>query len=243
MNRILSNRMDDLWWLPGDPDLAGLHVYLGYHPPVRDEVEPLSVRWYHSMDSDGQPSEELVLHPWRVVGEWCQRWGDINVHRSIALYDSDGGQNIHGPFLVDIDNSGEDVDHALDVARKVVDYFHCEQVVDERDMRVFFSGRKGFHVEISPSALRIQSWLGQHDIRCPCDACGVRAKLKQCIGPTGETVIDPIHSYVRLADSLNGWIDDNDCLVVRRKTLLAMADLRSFGSDEIIRQSEAERAG
>lgn len=232
-------RGGELWWLVDGPAREGLFLHLAHDPPVKDDVEPYDKQWYYGFDSEGQPCEDQQLHPWSTMDEWRRRWKNVNVHRSLVLYDNAGEETAHGPFLVDIDNSGEDIDDALSVTRRVIDYFEG-QGLTELEMRVFFSGRKGFHVEIVPSALGIQSWAGNHGIKCACDACRVRRTMKRCIGETGETNIDPIHEYVRLGGSLNGWIHDDGHLMVRKKKLLPVGDLSSLDTDEMVARSQVE---
>jgi len=69
---------------------------------------------------------------------------------------SSGVEDIIGPFLVDIDNGDEDLEDALVVTRKTFHLLRDELRVDINSLRIFFTGHKGFNLEIRPQALDIQ---------------------------------------------------------------------------------------
>ena len=89
-----------------------------------------------------------------------QRWSGVNIHRSLTVHRAHKGHpSIKGPLLLDIDGSEEQpyevrVEDARRLALRVVDCLRDEFQVARADLRCHFSGSKGFHIEVRPTALR-----------------------------------------------------------------------------------------
>ena len=162
----------------------------------------------------------------------------MNVHRSLALYTSDGDHVIEGPFLVDVDNSAEDVDDALDVARRTVGILGEGMGIADTWIRVCFSGRKGFHVEVAPAVVAGRDWNAMLD--------ELRQRVREeSAGPVpdgyvtcAKTVIDPMHEFVRFGNSLNAWLDDAGEVIARRQVQLTREQLEQASAQEILRLAQ-----
>jgi hypothetical protein len=144
-------------------------------------------------------------YPLESVNQWKAKFTNINVFRSFALYSSDtNGKKIIGPFLLDIDRILENVrghvpnlPKALEDTRLLVEKY-CSNLKDE-DYRIFFSGHKGFHIEVQPRAIGIPSNVDpwQH----------FKDRLKEINKLFGVAFIDKPHDHVRLHNSVNHWIN------------------------------------
>ena len=152
----------DFWWLPPGLDTAHLRIGVGHHRPLRDEEDPVPLnKWDRSLDASGNPSTDCCLYPLSFLEEWHTYWRGHNVYRTLKLFDASGQTKFLGPFIIDIDNVRREVDHwveDLDDARKVAR--QTVKVLSEptfnvplEDMRIFFSGRKGFNIEVRPRRL------------------------------------------------------------------------------------------
>jgi len=115
-------------------------------------------------------------------------------------------------------------------------------------MRIFFSGRKGFNIEICPRALGIRvSVNNQVELSAK--------KLEEIIGTLitnkaskSKTVIDRIygnrfgyrlkHPYIRLHDSVNKWICSDGKAIARRRIEITSEELQTKNAVEIALESE-----
>lgn len=152
------NQMSDLWWLPKNVATDKLLIGVGHHEVVADdeEVPPLD-RWYRSFGHKGNLSNCIKYYPIQLVNDWRKACNNTNVYRTLKVFDKNTGEaSLLGPFLIDIDNSDENLDDAQAIANQVTTYLLDEQKIPKDDMRIFFSGRKGFNVEIRPETLGIR---------------------------------------------------------------------------------------
>ena len=103
------------------------------------------------------PSERK--YDFRFISQWEAKYSNINVFRSFTIYSSDtNGEEIVGPFLLDIDCTfiggyKPDLRMAIKDTRLLVNKY-CSNLKDE-DYQAFFTGHKGFHIEINPRAINI----------------------------------------------------------------------------------------
>lgn len=77
----------------------------------------------------------------------------IGMYQSVYAYDKPDLETAtrFAPLFFDIDNV--DLEASLDDTRKIVSYF--QEFMSDDSIRVYFSGSKGFHVEIEPLAMGI----------------------------------------------------------------------------------------
>ncbi len=135
-----------------------------------------------------------------------------NIWRSWTVYKDAQMEKEIGPvpLILDIDDESEpaDLKKAYNLTKACLDLIEFESTLVEQpdQLRVIFSGRKGFHIEIKPSlpidaqefrqhllaALRQHLFQGQHDV---------------CHNVFYEsTVLDTLsHQWVRLTGTMNSW--------------------------------------
>ncbi|MCH7576426.1 MAG: hypothetical protein IH822_01325 [Chloroflexi bacterium] len=158
---------------------------------------------------------------------------------------------LQGPFLVDIDSRdwtngySENLEDARRVAVLAVELLTSRWPLAEgRDFRVFFSGRKGFNIEVRPDLLGIGGSLDQQ-IRASADRLEVLGELAK--RNSASTVIDRIygnrfgyglkHPYIRLYNSWNKW--SSDCQAKKRLRLqLSAADLKAQPIESLCSRAE-----
>ena len=189
----------DFWWLSPQEVILYRFTELFHQEPYSDEPntdkDPLSCPMQQSDDR----------YPLESIEEWKGKFRNTNVFRSYELYDSDiEGQKIIGPLIIDIDriierNGGylPDFDKALKDTRRLIKEYFIN--LKSRDYRIFFTGHKGFHIEISPSAIGVSSNTNRwHFFE------KVRVEINKRFG---SAFIDKFHLHVRLHNSINSWID------------------------------------
>ena len=153
----------DFWWLAPDEAKKYKFVYVKHHEPYSDEPnsdrDPLSVPQYHSVDESGNLSKDMKRYFVDFLNEWKKRCKNANVFRSLSLYvDEASTETLLGPFVVDIDREEyvqgkgyvQDLDDALKSTRRVVEYLRRRYRVNESDLRVLFTGHKGFNFVVGP---------------------------------------------------------------------------------------------
>ncbi|MBI4187452.1 MAG: hypothetical protein HY530_08135 [Chloroflexi bacterium] len=134
--------MTDFWWLT--PEQANKYVYveLVHHQPLTDED-----------DAPHQSFNNPCFAGIQNISKWCNKYQNTNVYRSLKIWPNNSkGEALLGPFVVDIDNS-KNLDNALTVTRNAVSWLIKCYNLKESDIRLFFTGHKGFNIEILPSAL------------------------------------------------------------------------------------------
>lgn len=250
----------DFWWLSDNEVQDQLLIGLGHHPPLGEDDTPMPLKeWFHSLGEGMQLSTDYELYPMDFLEKWRSLCNNTNVYRTLELFTSSTGQGeIFGPFLVDIDNSKqvdgyeENLDDALFVACRVADFLIKHWQLSERDLRVFFTGRKGFNIEVRPSALGIGGTL-ENQIKFS------RKRLSDIISYFGagsntvtsrHTTIDLVYGgrfnnhelkyrYVRLHGSWNKWVGNDGIERARRKIELSLNKLFDSIAEEIYVKAEA----
>ena len=253
----------DLWWV--EPVVGAQHrfLYVGHHLPISDDDEPLATSWFHSIAGD-HLSEEKVRCPTTFLETWKARCANSNVYRSLQLFASaENGEALLGPFLIDIDNSTwdestelyrENLQDALDVARRAAKLLTTRWGISTRDLRIFFTGRKGFNLEVRPSTLGIQGSHHQQLEESSKKLSTLVDELRARVGLRGTNVvgsqgtsIDMIygsqrrgialrHPYIRLHKSINRW-RSGGLDISRRKVELQLDELWSGDIEAIVARS------
>ena len=259
-----SDLTSDFWWLPRNIGIEDLSVSLGHHTALTDKDDPCSMQWFHSLDENMQISPEAKYYDLDVLSKWRSVCKNTNVYRTIKVFDKKTGEPLFlGPFLIDIDNSvenngfREDLDDAQAVTKQVVTYLIQQLELFSDDLRIFFSGRKGFNVEIRPQALgingslldqvRLSSKKLDDIISALRNSNNIQGSSRNVVGRQG-TIIDRIygdrfgyklkHPCVRLHDSINKWIRGDGKAVARRKIEITLEQLRNMSAAEISLKSE-----
>jgi hypothetical protein len=163
------------------------------------------------------------------LSRWRELHRNVNVHRRFAVTATDGTELL-GPVLLDMDCEEEimGTEHTL-VGRRsdlaAAQRLTCLVVeklgagIAQDDLRVFFSGRKGFHVELRPSALGIVGTRQQQmdlagkweaafldNLEFP-ESCCIDRVFRAPRRLRGSYEIKTYHPAIRLHDSLNCWKD------------------------------------
>jgi len=171
------------------------------------------------------------------------------------MSDISGGQELIGPFVVDIDNEQQNLQDAFDVAKNTFEYLRDSHCVEENHIRVFFTGRKGFNLEVLPKALAIRGCLedcitqSADKLDLIIDHLRQREEWRTSNQvSSNETVIDRIygnrtfgyglrHFWVRLHGSWNEWITPAG-VRSRMKVHLTSDELRRLSISDIVARSE-----
>lgn len=237
----------DFWWLYTSDKAKFKYVKLGHHKPIRDDDQPCSIKW----------DNEICLIS--NIDQWRNKFQNTNIYRSLKVLSTpSGGQEILGPFLIDIDSECENLEDALDITRKAIGYLTQDWNLASGNIQIFFSGRKGFNIEVLPSALGIQGSI-QDRVKQSSN------KLDQIIGylrggnmwgnsnqvSSKQTIIDRIygdrfgyklkHPCLRLHNSWNEWITSN-VIKRRRKIQLNINDLDKITIKEILTRSQNQES-
>jgi hypothetical protein len=257
----------DFWWLPEKESSQAWLVGVGHRSPLSDDDGPYDVPWYRSVDPRGELSTDEKRYPLAYLDEWRRTCGNSEVFRTLKLYASPGAQEaaLLGPFLIDVDNSAwnngyrEDLEDALRVTRQVVRFVGDYWNLSGHQFRIFFTGRKGFNVEIRPDALEIggpvasQVQLSLEKLQTMIyhlhSLNGNRNKNDNAVSDRG-TVIDRIygsplssprlkHPYVRLHDSVNKWVTHDGTEIARMKLELSPKELFDSTARAICSRSES----
>jgi len=215
----------DFWWLSLEEVRQYGYIDLFHQEPYSDEP-----------NSDRDPVSCPMVqsdrrYPLEFVSQWKAKIKNMNVFRSYALYSSNTeDKEIIGPFLLDIDRTIErdggylpDFDRALKDTRLLVKEY-CSSLED-KDYRIFFTGHKGFRIEIQSRALGISTcidrWQHYETIR------------KDINKRFGNAFVDKFHSHIRLHNSVNSWIDFSGRIVHSMNFEVSVDELFSVGAEEI----------
>ena len=261
-----SKLLSDFWWLSKDVDSGDLLVGVGHHRTLTDEDNQCSIIWFHSFEKNtrrlSQAKENYQLD---LLSKWQSISKNTNIYRTIKIFDRNTKEAVLiGPFLIDIDNSvpdngfKENLIDAKDVAYQVILYLTNELRLSENDLRIFFSGRKGFNIEVRPQALGVNGGI-EDQIRLSRDklycivsflrsASGVTNSTRNVVSKQG-TVIDSIygskhdpcelkHPYIRLHNSINKWIRDDASEVARMRIEVTIEQLWRKSAEEICLESK-----
>ena len=234
----------DYWWLNSSQRSSYQHTEFGHHRPIHDDEDPRSIKW----DTKNCSIDELEL--------WRDRFQNTNIYRALKTEAvSPGIEKIIGPFLVDIDNGDEDLEDALIVTRKTYHFLHDKLGVDINSLRIFFTGHKGFNVEIRPQSLDIQGSLNDQVRKSAKILLQITKALREReswqtrnqVSDAG-TVVDQIygdrfdyrlkHPYIRLHSSLNTWISSDGKTKTRKKIELTFDDLNKLSATEIANRAK-----
>lgn len=233
----------DFWWLDTTHNATYDYVQLGHHRPMRDDEQPCSITW------------DTAASPVSALDQWCKKFHNTNVYRSLTIWSSPLRHNqLLGPYLVDIDNEQQDLQDAQLAATRAVAHLQESYGITEDDLRIFFTGRKGFNLEVRPSSLQIQGTLSDQ-LRQSAEHLAriIEALRTGNIWPLvnqvtpGGTLIDTIygsrysgyqlkHPHVRLHGSYNKWLTPLG-QTARRKLPLTIEELNELTAHEIMQRS------
>jgi len=144
-------------------------------------------------------------------------------------------EEIIGPLLLDIDRTIEqgggylpNFDKALKDTRLLVAEY-CSNLKD-KDYRIFFTGHKGFHIEIQPKAVGISPcldrWQHFENIR------------KDINKRFGNSFVDKFHPHIRLRNSVCSWIDYSGEKVDSVNFEISIDELFSSSAEDIFAKAK-----
>lgn len=230
--------MTDFWWLTFEQANKYVYVELVHHQPLTNE--------------DNAPHQDFnnpCFTGIQSISEWRNKYQNTNVYRSLRIWsDNSKREALSGPFVIDIDNECGKLDDTLIVTRKAVKCIFNSYNLKESDLRLFFTGHKGFNIEVLPSALGLAGTQSEQDNKADCIRekiiselrrnAGLASQPGQCRNLVSEqgTLIDLIHKHVRLHDSINKWIE-NGGQKARRKIALTLKELCSLQIEQIVHQA------
>ena len=176
----------------------------------------------------GDLSRALVENPYHNSWRSWQLFADESCTQQISCV----------PVVVDIDNEVQDYADAYELTRHCLDWIEgAPNRCGFEDLRVIFSGMKGFHIEAKPN----------QTIDFPSFRAALLDGLTSLgLEPLHEGVpnsfrlgtIDLGHDFIRLTDSFNSWIEGG--ILKRRKVLqFSLRDFLSFRVQKILELSEA----
>ncbi len=225
--------------MPDEVVSSALQAELAHNDPPSEE----KLGKYH-YSREAQTGEPLArFSPLTEMGQWWDRWGGINIHRSVALVVGRNGDLVRGPLVLDIDGPPElaypeRIEDALKATVRVWDWVVKE--TREGSARLYFSGSKGFNIEIDPSYVHPTKWgsFRRQILR------SLRVKAIDGIDSSGNTigyrgsVLDPLtrQTLKRVSNSINCWLEGG---VLHRATRLQLdhSTFREAEVSEIIAES------
>jgi len=228
-----TSKESDFWWLTAKEKRKYIYVELVYHKPFGEENDAPSSVFMN-------PSLVEVKN----INQWRQQYQNTNVYRSLKVWaDKSRKDALSGPFIIDIDNESENLSDALVVTKKAVECLRNSYGIKDDDIHIFFTGHKGFNLEIHPSALKIRGTVEEQENKTQRIRKEVIRKLQQGKNVKGNsvsergTLIDSIHEYVRLHYSLNKWISKTG-KIARMKIELPIHEFNNLIIEKIIAKSE-----
>ncbi|MFC1950196.1 hypothetical protein ACFLWD_00845 [Chloroflexota bacterium] len=215
----------DFWWLSPEEVKQYRYIDLFHQEPHSDEPntnrDPLSCPM---LKNDKR-------HPLEFVRQWKAKFRNMNVFRSYALYSSEiEGKEIIGPLLLDIDRTIEqgggylpDFDRALkDTCLLIKEY--CSNL-NSKNCRIFFTGHKGFHIEVQPKATGISKCV---------DRWQYFGNIRKDINKRfGNAFVDKFRPHVRLHNSVNRWIDYSGKMVNSMNFEVSIDELFNLSAEDI----------
>jgi hypothetical protein len=260
--KIMTEEMlgdSEFWWLPKGTACENLLVGLGHQRPLTGEEDPKSVMWCRPLDAKEEPCNNLDIYSLDFLDRWRNACNNINVYRTLKIFNKDSGEAAFlGPFIVDIDNEKENLEDALGVARQAVDFIIKHYNLGKDDLRIFFTGHKGFNIEVRPEALRIdgsityQIELSAQKLDKIIEALRDINKIEVAcanIVTNQDTCIDAVYGnrvggywlkypYTRLHCSINKWVRNHDSEMARMKTQISLDELRNRNVADISLDAE-----
>lgn len=102
----------------------------------------------------GTPSPKLV--PLHIADQYAKMHNNLSIYRSVYQYDGPDFKSAVplGPLYFDLD-SKENIFLAWEDTREI--YFELLQNIPNEAIDIFFSGQKGFHIEVEPLVLGISA--------------------------------------------------------------------------------------
>jgi len=238
-----QQNISDFWWLTSEEAVKYKYIYFCHQEPYSDEPsgkDPSGACRYFSLDESGRPLKSKKCYQIEFIKHWRDKFANINIFRSVGLFSAEqNGGELYGPFLIDIDRQEklsrgyvQNLNKALEDTRRLVNRYLCK--LNEDDFRVFFTGHKGFNIDVRPKALGIVSVKNRLQ--------QFKSRLNDINGYFGSSegtpFVDNFHDEIRLHNSINRWVSNNGETVNRMKFEVSLQNLNSLSPEEICEWSE-----
>ena len=239
MENLPSLDEDEFWWLSPEEKEGFKYIRPGYQNKLPNDVIP-----------DVKFGGRIKINN---LTFWCSEHRMENVHREFNLYLKGVRKcdTLEGPVLLDFDNSDENLESACKCTTEALRFLQYNLGINlSADCRVFFSGRKGFHIELRPIAIVSELLERAGHFQRPLLHLKLIRRLQSNFGLSGttnqldqkRTFLDKEHQAKRINGSVNAWTSNGH--VYRRKMVpvvperLASEDPTSLVS-QLVRESEA----
>lgn len=253
--------MTDFWWLTTKQKQEYTCIELVHHEPLTKDD-----------DSPYKAFRNPCFTTIENMKGWCDSFDNTNVFRELTIWsDKSKRHRKAGPVVLDIDNDNENLNDALLITRNTVKIIKKTYHIQSSQLRIFFTGHKGFNIEINPEAIGIRDDLknraevfrrdimralqtetglgGGYSVQFEDDRAIIRDRItgkrlssrnlwKKTLNLVSEngTIIDGIHDFVRLHDSINEWISQEG-EIARRKIELDINELNQVTIEQIVEKS------
>lgn len=169
-----------------------------------------------------------------AIEKFIDEHNQDNLWRSWKLFTYYKCENSVGyvPLIIDIDNGDKNLVDAYILTLKCLDLILMKKIqnISKDNLRVVFSGMKGFHIEARPEHI-ISCQDFRKDIIHELIKDGVPIKRTENEFQFG--VIDPLKDFVRLTGSFNNWMENG--IVKKRKVIqFSLEEFRNLSIEKII---------
>jgi len=161
---------------------------------------------------------------WKVRKEYA----NTNIYRTVYNYQENFEGLKYGPLVIDFD--GCNFEDVRQDTLKVVSFFKVVCQINDEDLKIYFSGKKGIHLYVLPEIFCVNPCNNLHKIyrKIIEDICNT-VEIQ-----TVDTKVYDSRRLIRLVNSLHG----ETCLY---KAPLTLTELREKSADEIYEIATAPR--
>jgi hypothetical protein len=144
------------------------------------------------------------------------------------------------PIVIDIDDESDgtsNLQNAYKLTRICLEeILRGNNSISLDNLRVVFSGRKGFHIELKPPH-PLNAQVLRRELISSCRQRNVSPRFGNVFFE--NTVIDIFHDYIRLTDSINSWINNNNELISRNVFQMSVTEFEHLKVEGILEKAEA----
>jgi hypothetical protein len=178
----------------------------------------------------------------RELSTFARMYPEDNIWRSWSVfYDIEKHCELGPvPLCFDIDEQSQhpNLEHAYRLTEVCLGILEAqsEWAGSSERLRVVFSGRKGFHIEVKPPA-PLNAQTMRKELLQACEMTGLkRVSLNVFIE---NTVLDPLsHQWIRLTGALHSWSSEDGQIHARRTFQMSPKEFRELGIGSILQIAE-----
>jgi len=198
--------------------------------------KPEGVEFPKELDQDELQKVKIRNLEWLLI-----KHAKDNIWRSWEFFSDELCQNSIGysPLFLDIDKNKDDLNlktvqnftlKCLDLIEKNAQFLTLDS------LRIVFSGRKGFHIEVVPVE-SVDNRSFRKYILCELNKSEIKTDCNKNIFENDMIAIDSGSDYVRVTGSYNSWWED-DVLKRRKVIQYTPKEFRKMQIEDIIARSE-----